>query len=580
MDIQRDASAGPEDLAHTPSPSPASAEQMAQMRAKRRAELQERNRRRTRSRTLSTSYRAQDGISIMKRRVSERESICDPIWDVVGEEEQLIPEEDSTCWSLTNPNALAFQLVALFFMCMMGFGTYIDFEIPSALIGQFYSTMKITDVQYSLMYSLAAWSNLGMSIVGGYLIDKVFGPRIASVVFCLFCVVGQCLLALGAFLDHFQIMQLARFVYGIGDMPICIVQNIYTAAWFKGRALNLAAGLQLSISRVGSTTTFQIAPAVYNTTQEWQGDNDPTGHKTLGWTLLIMSFSTIMSMIGVFVSSCLDGRRNKWVLEHASPDQFNEREEQARVNSQQKNIFKKLISGWVFPISYWLLTLVCVSFYATVFPFVEFGKDLYMNHFQAAESEANFVNGLIYLISAFATPTSGFIIDRIGFNIFFIWLGCTCTILGHAMVLLTLNYAMSTTLGSYLGTIFIGFGYSITVSSMWPLVALIVPEHKQGTAYGLMHGIQSSGLAITPIIYGAIKTAAGWKGIQYFNLASLAICAVASVGLYLGSKVQHNNYLNMSNGTRIKFEKSDEYTAMMQRAYGNLHQPLVEEDAS
>ena len=111
-----------------------------------------------------------------------------------------------------------------------------------------------------------------MSIVGGYLIDKVFGPRIASVVFCLFCVVGklwvidyfcqilsntlqvfwilgQCLLALGAFLDHFQIMQLARFVYGIGDMPICIVQNIYTAAWFKGRALNLAAGLQLSISR-------------------------------------------------------------------------------------------------------------------------------------------------------------------------------------------------------------------------------------------------------------------------------------------------------------------------------------------
>ena len=58
------------------------------------------------------------------------------------------------------------------------------------------------------------------------------------------------------------------------------------------------------------------------------------------------------------------------------------------------------------------------------------------------------------------------------------------TILGHAMVLLTLNYVMSTTLGSYLGTIFIGFGYSITVSSMWPLVALIVPEHKQGTAYG------------------------------------------------------------------------------------------------
>ena len=59
------------------------------------------------------------------------------------------------------------------------------------LQGQFYSTMQIGDVDYSLLYSLPSLSNLFMSVFGGYLTDRVFGPRVASVIFVSFCIIGE-----------------------------------------------------------------------------------------------------------------------------------------------------------------------------------------------------------------------------------------------------------------------------------------------------------------------------------------------------------------------------------------------------
>ena len=100
------------------------------------------------------------------------------------------------------------------------------------------------------------------------------------------------------------------------------------------------------------------------------------------------------------------------------------------------------------------------------------------------EREANFINGLIYLISAGATPLSGFIIDWVGFNVLFLMVGCLITFLGHGFILVALFHATSIIFSPYMGTVLIGLGYSVTGSTLWPMVALIVPMARQGTAYG------------------------------------------------------------------------------------------------
>ena len=72
-----------------------------------------------------------------------------------------------------------------------------------------------------------------------------------------------------------------------------------------------------------------------------------------------------------------------------------------------------------------------------------------------------------------------------------------------------------------------GIGYSLLASALWPMVALIVPLHRQGTAFGkylitqikssnalsrkkfpsilgLMQAVQNAGLAVISLLAGYI----------------------------------------------------------------------------
>ena len=57
---------------------------------------------------------------------------------------------------------------------------------------------------------------------------------------------------------------------------------------------------------VGSTTAYQAASPIYNAVYDWQDEN---GNKALGWTLVILGFSTILSLVGGIVIGLLDRRK-------------------------------------------------------------------------------------------------------------------------------------------------------------------------------------------------------------------------------------------------------------------------------
>jgi hypothetical protein len=45
-------------------------------------------------------------------------------------------------------------------------------------------------------------------------------------------------------------------VYRLGGENLAVAQNTYAVSWFKGRELNMVVGLQLSVSRIGSTVNM------------------------------------------------------------------------------------------------------------------------------------------------------------------------------------------------------------------------------------------------------------------------------------------------------------------------------------
>ena len=98
-----------------------------------------------------------------------------------------------------------------------------------------------------------------------------------------------------------------------------------------------------------------------------------------------------------------------------------------------------------------------------------------LNSSVASSSHHNL--GLIYLISAFASPLLGFLIDKTGRNVTYVLLSIAATLVGHAILAFTF-------LNPYFAVILMGVAYSLLASALWPIAALIIPESQLGTAYG------------------------------------------------------------------------------------------------
>ena len=83
-------------------------------------------------------------------------------------------------------------------------------------------------------------------------------------------------------------------------------------------------------------------------------------------------------------------------------------------------------------------------------------------------------------MSAVLAPTLGFVRDKTGRNVAWVLFGCVCTLTAHCLLVLQTSQFLA-----YAAMVILGVGYSTLASSLWPIIALVVPLHRQGTAFGI-----------------------------------------------------------------------------------------------
>lgn len=93
-------------------------------------------------------------------------------------------------------------------------------------------------------------------------------------------------------------------------------------------------------------------------------------------------------------------------------------------------------------------------------------------------SAANTVNSLVYSISAIASPLLGYLVDKTGKNVAWVFISIVATIAAHGLLAFTY-------VSPYVCMVLMGIAYSMLASSLWPLIALVTPEYQLGTAYGM-----------------------------------------------------------------------------------------------
>lgn len=421
------------------------------------------------------------------------------------------------------------KALVLFLICTLGFGNYFCYDSPSALEGPIEDALSVHTSQFTSLYALYSWPNVIMCFFGGQLIDKVLGVRLGAIVFLVLLLIGQLLFSFGAFTTQFWMMQVGRFVYGLGGESLSVAQNTYVVSWFKERELNTVFGFQITVSRTGSTLALITMRFVYDSLRPYY-----SLQLALGYTLLIATLTVVVSFIASIILAKLD-KRAEHLLDRPA------------IRPEDRISLKDAID---FKSEFWYLTLICVTFYLTIFPFISLGSNFFKNKWEHTPKEANLINSVVYIVSAVTSPFIGLWVDLVGRNLIFLIVASILVTMAHMLLAVTF-------INLWIPMLMFGFGYSIMCSALWPLVAFVVPQDKLGTAYGVMQSIQNLGLAVAGNITGILVDSYGYLFLELFFTFWVSISLMFCLILIIQDHARGGT-LNLSSQQRKLLAQSRE----------------------
>jgi len=306
---------------------------------------------------------------------------------------------------------------------------------------------------------------------------------------------GTIIVAIAPYLKYpFAWMLFGRFVFGLGSESSYVAQDTMCVMWFKGRSLALAMGMMGAFERGAEVFTFAAL------------SNYPT--KTALWLTAVVSIACFFC--GVLASS-MDKYASIKLKEHDQLEIEETKAEKVRLSDVTR-----------LPLSYWLVCIVMLTFYSSVFPFLSFGSDfLQLKHGYSAD-EAGKIMGLLSFVAIFLSPIFGLAIDAIGKRVYLVNIG-------NLLLCFSFLLMAYTPVTPIFPVVLIGIAYSLIPGALWPALPLIVEEKFFGTASGISLSMSNIGMIPTFYVLGLLID-------QYHSVerSLLFLAGVSLLGLIVG----------------------------------------------
>ena len=329
----------------------------------------------------------------------------------------------------------------------------------------------------------------GGLIICGILLDK-YGVRIVGSIFVGLMLLGSAIVTVAistkmAPATSLSIAYIGCMIFGLGSEIAGVAVTRSIAKWFKGKSMAFAMGLQLSIARLGTGLAMLIAPYLVVANAEGYYPLSATNRPALVGLSLIF-IGTILWAIFIAMDAKYD--RQLGVV--------SQRGEQ---KEEDKFKFSDIIAVIKNP-RFIMIALLCVFFYCCVISFKKFGTTIIIPRFgMDAEAAATMVASIAFFPVIF-TPLFGALVDKMVKSTSWMILGSVIVFLAHIII----GFAPASDAWGYLSICFLGIGYSLVPSAMWPSVPKIIPEKNLGTAYSMIYFIQNLGMLTVPIFAGRI----------------------------------------------------------------------------
>jgi MFS family permease len=447
----------------------------------------------------------------------------------------------------------AYRWVVLAIMSLICFAQYYIYDAITPLAGLMREQLGFSGSDYGLVVSAYSVANvfLLLLIVGGVLVDKL-GLKVSGILYGLLCFVGSVLIAVGAWVGtwrghpgvlaesyawlqtafipswspELKIMIFGRAIFGAGAECILVVNNKILARWFKGKELAFAYGTNLTIMRLGTFLALNIqAPAA-----DWFGLRG-----SLWFAAAVMGIGFATFFIYLWMEAVAHGRVGAPGISQSGT-----------IAPEEKFVLREAFS---FDLSFWLITLLCVTFYSAVFPFQSYAPDILVQRFGYSTAASGHITSALIFGTMVCTPILGWIVDKKGKRATLMIAGSMLLVPCHLLIGYTHVWPM-------LPIFFVGVALSLVPAALWAAIPMMVPESRLGTAFGVVGYVQNVGLMLFPYIAGKIAdahTVTGPGGAPIVDYAStmLLFASLGLVGLMFAAALKWGDARRRS-GTSIE----------------------------
>lgn len=328
-----------------------------------------------------------------------------------------------------------------------------------------------------------------MLIFGGIILDKM-GVRFTGMLACGLmvagCTIKYCSVAgiigsdelLFGFKEKVVFAAGGYAIFGVGVEIAGITVSKTIVKWFKGKEMALAMGLEMATARLGTMLAMQLSVPL------------ATYFDNIVTPILLGLAMLCVGLITFFVYTFMDVRLD------ASMETTKTAEETEEESFKFSDILLIIKNK-----GFWLIALLCVLFYSSVFPFLKYAVDLMINKYSVGKELAGIIPSLLPVGTLFLTPFFGNLYDRKGKGATIMMIGAFMLIIVHLLFALPIlnEWWFATII-----MIMLGIAFSLVPSAMWPSVPKIIPERQLGTAYALIFWVQNWGLSGVPILIGWI----------------------------------------------------------------------------
>lgn len=227
------------------------------------------------------------------------------------------------------------------------------------------SEMGFNSEEFGRLIGLTTIANMfGMIIVGGIMLDK-WGVRKAGITFASLATLGAAISALAAYgvfgdahKTQLNMMILGRILFGSGLEVVCVVVTRSVVKWFKGYELALALAISMGFGRLGSAMGLSLSIDI-------GGGSVPPA---VAFAAALIGISLIVFLVYSIFDYTLD-KQDKEAKTESGDDSV---EDDFKFSDLVALITNR---------SFLFIALLCVSFYAAVFPFIQYAPDILVNKF-------------------------------------------------------------------------------------------------------------------------------------------------------------------------------------------------------